>query len=72
MLSNSDLHYITCLACAEVCEQVADEAEMTGAGMEDCIESCRHSAESCRQISIHEVKYMPLRGKNSHPNLYPE
>lgn len=50
MLLGSDLHRLTCGACAQVCEACAQSCEQVGA-MEECVQACRRCAESCRQMA---------------------
>ena len=52
MLRNSDLHSITCGACAEICTRCATECErIDNAQMRACAEVCRRCAESCREMA---------------------
>jgi hypothetical protein len=52
MLRESDLHGITCAACAEICERCAKECERFEDDeiMQACAETCRGCAESCREM----------------------
>lgn len=49
MLRHSELHAVTCHACAEICEACAKSCEATGDT--DCAEACRRCADSCRSMS---------------------
>jgi hypothetical protein len=53
MLRASDLHYLTCGVCAEVCERCAQDCESMAddAQMRACAEACRRCAESCRRMA---------------------
>jgi hypothetical protein len=57
MLRGSELHHITCGACAEVCERCAAECERFGDDeqMSSCAEACRACAQHCREMSGHGV-----------------
>lgn len=50
MLMGSDLHRLTCGACAQVCEACAQSCDQVG-GMEQCAEACRQCAQSCRKMA---------------------
>jgi hypothetical protein len=50
MLSNSELHHLTCRVCAEVCQKCADSCSAIG-DMDDCAAECRKCAESCRAMA---------------------
>ena len=53
MIRGSELHAVTCGACAEVCRRCAEECERMGDDevMRRCAEVCRRCEESCRQMS---------------------
>lgn len=53
MLRNSDLHQLTCAACADVCERCAEDCERMADDdmMKQCAEECRRCAESCRRMA---------------------
>lgn len=53
MLRGSDLHPLTCGACAEVCARCAEDCERMADDemMRRCAEVCRRCAESCRQMA---------------------
>ena len=53
MLRGSDLHVLTCGACAEVCARCAEACERMGDDemMRRCAEICRRCAESCAQMA---------------------
>lgn len=54
LLRESELHAVTCRACAEICERCAEDCERFGADdeqMRPCAEACRACAESCRAMS---------------------
>jgi hypothetical protein len=52
MLRNSDLHGLTCRACAEVCARCATECErISNAQMQACAEVCRRCAQSCLEMA---------------------
>ena len=53
MLRGSDLHGITCRACAEVCERGARDCERFGdeEQMKLCAQACRDCADSCRKMA---------------------
>ena len=54
MLRGSDLHALTCGACAQVCERCAEHCEQMGGGdamMTRCAEACRRCAGSCRRMA---------------------
>ena len=50
MLMGSELHKITCGACAQVCNECAVNSEGLD-GMEECVQACRRCAESCRRMA---------------------
>lgn len=50
LLSGSDLHRLTCGACAQVCEACAQSCEDVG-GMEECVQACRRCAATCRKMA---------------------
>ena len=59
MQRGSDLHHLTCSACAEVCQRCADDCARLADGDDDnrmaaCATMCRRCAESCRHMSGHE------------------
>jgi hypothetical protein len=49
MLRGSDMHAVTCGACAEVCRRC--ESSCRGLGMNDCAEACCKCAESCARMA---------------------
>jgi hypothetical protein len=53
MIRGSDLHTLTCAACAQICARCATACEQMGndAQMKACAEVCRRCAESCRQMA---------------------
>lgn len=54
MTRGSPLHRLTCGACAEICQQCADDCERMAGGdqqMLQCIEMCRRCAASCRDMA---------------------
>jgi hypothetical protein len=53
MLRNSNLHPITCGACAEICERCAQSCERMGDDpiMQQCAAACRSCEQSCRRMS---------------------
>jgi hypothetical protein len=53
MMRGSELHTLTCSACAEVCARCAESCERMGDDetMRRCAEVCRRCAESCRRMS---------------------
>lgn len=53
MLRESDLHALTCAACAEVCEQCARSCRWTldDPQMARCADTCERCAASCREMS---------------------
>ncbi len=56
MLRGSDLHSITCGACAEICERCAADCDRMGGDdtrMAACAEECRRCADACRQMAGH-------------------
>jgi hypothetical protein len=52
LLRSSDLHALTCQACAGVCDRCAQDCERLGDDprVQGCIEACRRCAESCRMV----------------------
>ena len=50
MLLGSELHKLTCRACAEICEQCAADCERIGE-MRECVDACRRCAESCQKMA---------------------
>jgi hypothetical protein len=50
MISGSDVHHLTCRACAEVCRRCADNCERIGE-MEECVTACRSCAEACQRMA---------------------
>ena len=54
MLRHSDLHAITCLACAEVCAKCAEYCEQIGDT--ECAEVCRRCEKSCRAMGERAMK----------------
>ena len=57
MLRGSDLHHLTCAACAEICDRCAADCDRMSDDprMAACAEECRRCAESCRQMSGQQV-----------------
>ena len=53
MIRGSDLHTVTCGACAEVCARCAESCDRMAEDELDrrCAEVCRRCAESCRQMA---------------------
>jgi hypothetical protein len=54
MNRGSPLHQLTCGACAEICQQCADDCERMAGGdqqMLQCVEMCRRCAASCRDMA---------------------
>lgn len=52
MIRGSDLHALTCGACAEVCARCAESCErMADEAMRRCAEVCRRCTESCRLMA---------------------
>jgi hypothetical protein len=53
MTRNSQLHAVTCAACATVCEACARSCETMGddAEMRACAQICRDCAQSCREMA---------------------
>jgi hypothetical protein len=53
MIRGSDLHHLTCGACAEVCDRCAEDCERMGDDetMRRCAEACRRCAQSCHQMA---------------------
>ena len=52
MIRSSDLHYLTCQVCADVCDRCAEQCEQftDDVQMQVCAEKCRQCATSCRQM----------------------
>src|SRR5437763_16193394 len=59
MLRGSDLHTLTCAACAEICERCGEDcARMSDDNrMAACAEECRRCAESCWQLAGHQMMH---------------
>ena len=59
MLRGSDLHALTCSACAEICQRCFEDcARMADDNrMAACAEECRRCAESCRQMAGHQMMH---------------
>ena len=57
MIRGSDLHRLTCGACAEVCERCAEDCERMGDDetMRRCAETCRRCADSCNRMAGHAM-----------------
>ena len=57
MIRGSDLHRLTCGACAEVCERCAEDCERMADDetMRRCAETCRRCADSCNQMAGHAM-----------------
>ena len=55
MLRGSDLHHLTCGACAEVCDRCAADCDRMSDDlrMAACAEESRRCAEMCRQMAHH-------------------
>jgi len=53
MTRESEVHALTCEACAEICERCAASCEAMGDDemMRRCAEACRRCAESCRHMA---------------------
>jgi hypothetical protein len=53
MIRGSELHTLTCGACAEICERCADDCARFGgdAEMQRCADVCRRCAESCLKMA---------------------
>ena len=53
MLRGSDVHTVTCGACAEICQRCAASCEAMGdfAEMKRCADMCRRCAESCAAMA---------------------
>lgn len=53
MIRSSDVHHITCRACADICTKCAEscEAMASDAQMKQCAERCRACAKSCKQMA---------------------
>lgn len=60
LLRGSDLHPLTCEACAEVCDRCARDCERLDgdAGMRDCIESGRRMAGAAGWTAVPEPIHM--------------
>ena len=57
MIRGSDLHRLTCGACAEVCDRCAEDCERMGDDetMRRCAETCRRCAQSCNRMAGHAL-----------------
>lgn len=57
MIRGSDLHRLTCGACAEVCDRCAEDCERMADDetMRRCAETCRRCAESCNRMAGHAL-----------------
>lgn len=54
MTRGSPLHRLTCGACAEICQQCANDCERMAGGdqqMLQCVEMCRRCSVSCRDMA---------------------
>lgn len=53
MIRRSELHGITCGACAKICDRCAEDCERMNddSQMQRCIDTCRRCAESCRAMA---------------------
>ncbi|HLP16799.1 MAG TPA: four-helix bundle copper-binding protein [Bacteroidota bacterium] len=53
MMHNSPGHHATCAACAEICEQCAEDCARYGDDrmMQACADMCRRCAESCSKMA---------------------
>jgi hypothetical protein len=53
LLRGSELHRLTCGACAEVCRRCADDCDRLGDDetMKACADVCRRCAESCARMA---------------------
>ena len=53
MLRSSELHGVTCAACAEICDRCAAACERFEGDeiMQACAEACRGCAQSCREMA---------------------
>ncbi|GEO41903.1 hypothetical protein GGE65_005805 [Skermanella aerolata] len=54
MTRGSPLHRLTCGACAEICQQCANDCERMAGGdqqMLQCVEMCRRCSASCRDMA---------------------
>jgi len=52
MLRGSELHQITCNACAEICQLCAEDcARFEGDEMRRCAETCSHCAQVCHEMA---------------------
>jgi hypothetical protein len=61
MIRLSELHPVTCGACAEVCRRCAEDCERMADGdavMGRCAEICRRCAESCSRMAEHAMAGM--------------
>ena len=57
MIRRSDLHPLTCGACAEVCDRCAEDCLRLGddEAMRRCADVCRRCAESCNRMAGHRA-----------------
>lgn len=58
MIRGSDLHRLTCGACAEVCDRCAEDCAKLADGdetMRRCADACRRCAESCNRMAGHAL-----------------
>jgi len=57
MIRGSDLHRLTCGACAEVCDQCADACGKMSDDetMRRCADACRRCADSCNRMAGHAL-----------------
>ena len=55
MIRGSDLHRLTCGACAEVCDRCAEDCARMGDDetMRHCADACRRCADSCNRMAGH-------------------
>jgi hypothetical protein len=52
MIRGSDLHGITCGACAEICEACAEACRsLGGPEMKACVDACDRCAQSCAMMA---------------------
>jgi hypothetical protein len=64
MIRGSDLHRLTCGACAEVCDRCAEDcARMADddEAMRRCADACRRCAESCNRMAGHALAGAGMR-----------
>ena len=67
MIRGSELHFLTCFACGEVCERCAEECERMADDMAPdpvmlaCAEVCRRCAGTCRAMSEGLVQRLPTQ-----------